>query len=635
MIGTLLGNRYELIEKIGEGGMAEVYRAKCHLLNRFVAVKILKEEYSKDNEFVEKFKREAAAVASLSDSNIVNIYDVGSHENTHYIVMEYVKGKTLKEILQRDIRLDYNRAIDIATQIAKALECAHRNNVIHRDVKPHNILVSDNGDIKVTDFGIAKASSSVTITNTSKVMGSAHYFSPEQAKGSFVDFRTDIYSLGIVLYEMVTGKVPYDAESPVAVALKHIQDSVVPPKHLNPSIPEGLNQLILKAVEKEPIKRYQSIKDMIVDLQRIKSNSSYVVTNNFIDDHTRIMEPVTVDEDEFDEDDEKSFVSGKKKKKLLFSLLAVIVLGLGVVSGTFLFGKKGPIGPIGGDTVTMPSIIGKTQEEAEKLVKEARLTFTVADRQKSDKPEGTVLECNYRDGEKVEAKSEVRVTISSGQDVLTVGNYKDMPIEQAKEYIKNAGLQLGEIKEEFSDIVVKGNVISQTPDADSPIKKDIKVVLTVSKGPKEVKVSVPDLTGKTIKEAQTLLTNNKLKLGQQTETRKDTDDKNKDGKIEIISQSQAANSQVKADTVIDVTYVVYKYVVKTETVKVESFAGKTYKEIRDAISELKSKGINVDVVDSEGTPIPAPGDNYTVAKQSFTGDMEKGKTLIITLNAHP
>ena len=295
MIGTILGSRYELLEKIGEGGMAIVYKAKCHLLNRYVAVKILKEEFSNNIDFMEKFKKEAASAASLSSNNIVNIYDVGQERDINYIVMEYIKGKTLKQIILQNGSMNNNQVIDYGMQIAKALECAHKNNIIHRDIKPHNILVTEDGTVKVTDFGIAKASSSVTITNTSTVMGSAHYFSPEQAKASFVDCRTDIYSFGIVLYEMVTGRVPYDAESPVSVALKHIQEPVVPPKEINDNIPENLNKLILKAIEKEPIKRYQTANEMLLDLQRIQNNSSYTIaTNSMENEYTRVMAPVNV-----------------------------------------------------------------------------------------------------------------------------------------------------------------------------------------------------------------------------------------------------------------------------------------------------------------------------------------------------
>ena len=294
MDGIVLGNRYELLEKIGEGGMAEVYKARCNILNRFVAVKILKKEFSNNAEIVEKFKREATAIATLSDNNIVNIFDVGTQDDINYIVMEYVKGKTLKDIIKQVGKMNYETAISVAIQIAKALDCAHRNNIIHRDIKPQNILVTEDGIMKVTDFGIAKSSTSETITNTSTIMGSAHYFSPEQAKGSFVDCRTDIYSLGVVLYEMVTGTLPFEADTPVSVALKHIQEEVVPPKNLNSKVPDSLNKLILKAMEKEPIKRYQTAKEMIADLQKIKDNPNASIDKNEEDnDHTIIMSAVT------------------------------------------------------------------------------------------------------------------------------------------------------------------------------------------------------------------------------------------------------------------------------------------------------------------------------------------------------
>ncbi|MDF2675230.1 MAG: serine/threonine protein kinase, partial [Clostridiales bacterium] len=339
MIGTLLGNRYEILEKIGEGGMAIVYKAKCHLLNRFVAVKILKDEYSSDKEFVDKFKAEAAAAGSISNSNIVNIYDVGSQDDVNYIIMEYVNGRTLKEVIIQSGRLDYNRALDIAIQIGKALECAHKNGIIHRDIKPQNILVTDEGIVKVTDFGIAKAANSATITNSNKVMGSAHYFSPEQAKGTFVDARTDIYSLGIVLYEMVTGRVPYDAESPVSVALKHLQAQVLPPKNININLPEGLNNLILRAMEKDAISRYQNIKDMLLDLQRIKNNSEYKVElGNAKDEYTKIMSPV-VDNTENFEGEEITKKNGRRTLLILIPL-ALLVIIAGFTSGWYFKSRK-------------------------------------------------------------------------------------------------------------------------------------------------------------------------------------------------------------------------------------------------------------------------------------------------------
>lgn len=252
MNGIVLGNRYELLEKIGEGGMSEVFKARCNKLNRFVAVKILKKEFCNNPDIVEKFKGEATAIATLSDNNIVNILDVGTQDDINYIVMEYVKGKTLKDVIKQVGKMNYETGISVAIQIARALDCAHRNKIIHRDVKPQNILVTEDGVMKVTDFGIAKSSTSSTITNTSTIMGSAHYLSPEQAKGSFIDCRTDLYSLGVVLYEMVTGIVPFQADSAVTIALKHIQEEVVFPKSETKRGKGGSNAFIFPFSSKEP-----------------------------------------------------------------------------------------------------------------------------------------------------------------------------------------------------------------------------------------------------------------------------------------------------------------------------------------------------------------------------------------------
>jgi serine/threonine protein kinase len=295
MIGKLLLNRYELLEKIGEGGMGVVYKAKCHLLNRFVTVKILKAELSNDEDFLARFKREATSVAKLSHQNIVNVYDVGSENQINFIVMEYIDGKTLKQIIKENVRLSYCNTIEIALQIARALDCAHKNKIIHRDIKPDNILITEDNTVKVTDFGIAKAADTETITSSNKVTGSAHYFSPEQAKGSLVDCRTDIYSLGIVMYEMITGRVPFNADSTITLAMKHIQEPVIPPKEIIADLPENINKVILKAVEKEPFRRYQTAKEMAEVLNKIKENIDYKVNlNNRSNDSTEVMEPVKV-----------------------------------------------------------------------------------------------------------------------------------------------------------------------------------------------------------------------------------------------------------------------------------------------------------------------------------------------------
>ncbi|NLC68028.1 MAG: Stk1 family PASTA domain-containing Ser/Thr kinase, partial [Clostridiaceae bacterium] len=265
---SVLGNRYELIEKIGGGGMAVVYKARCRLLNRYVAVKVLREEFTGDEEFVKRFEIEAQSAASLSHPNIVPIYDVGNENNVYYIVMEYVDGITLKEYIAEKGPLEWKEAIRIATQICSAIEHAHIKKIIHRDIKPQNILVTKEGIAKVTDFGIARAATSSTITMVGTTIGSVHYFSPEQARGGYIDEKSDLYSLGIVLYEMVTGRMPFDGESPVAIALMHIQDKPVPPTELNKDIPKALNDIIIKAIRKEQSNRYQSASEMLEDLYR-------------------------------------------------------------------------------------------------------------------------------------------------------------------------------------------------------------------------------------------------------------------------------------------------------------------------------------------------------------------------------
>ncbi len=612
MIGTILGSRYELLEKIGEGGMAIVYKAKCHLLNRYVAVKILKEEYSNNIDFMEKFKREAASAASLSANNIVNIYDVGSERDINYIVMEYIKGKTLKQIILQNGSMNYNQAIDYGMQIAKALECAHKNNIIHRDIKPHNILVTEDGTVKVTDFGIAKASSSVTITNTSTVMGSAHYFSPEQAKASFVDCRTDIYSFGIVLYEMVTGRVPYDAESPVSVALKHIQEPVVPPKHINDNIPENLNKLILKAMEKEPIKRYQTAKDILLDLQRIQNNSSYTIaTNSMENEYTRIMEPVNVSDYEKDDvvKNTKNKINKKNKTKIIVSVAIILVIVLGGIAGGIyktLSNSGKPNDGLG--KLVVPKIIGLDKSEAEKLVVEKGLNFVVVGEENSDKPKGTVLICFPDEGTEVKSNGEVRVRVSNGPESFKVPYVKGLDKISAKAIIEQNGLVLGDITEEFSDSIAIGIVINQDPSEDSSVQKGDKVNLVISKGSEVKLTKVPDLNGLSINEAERVLQSTNLKLGDRKEIV--TNDKALDGKI--FNQSIASNTEVKEGNSVGVNYYKYKEAVK-EQFDVPNFIGKTVKEAKDLAAKsditISAPGNDEDIIDSQDK---APGTKANV-----------------------
>ena len=451
MIGMILGDRYELLEVIGEGGMAVVYKARDKKLNRLVAVKILKKEFADNKDISEKFKKEATAIANLSDMNIVNVLDVGheDEDNIDYFVMELVEGKTLKEIILSNGKISWSTASTIAIQVAKALDCAHRNGIIHRDVKPQNILITEHGDVKVTDFGIAKSATSSTITNTTTIMGSAHYLSPEQAKGTFIDYRTDLYSLGIVLYEMVTAKLPFDGESPVTIALKHIQQDPIEPKKLNDAIPESLNNFILKAISKDPILRYQTAKEMISDLQRIKENPMVGIQPPSENDggRTIVMSPIKADvnskpkkvdkvsqhqnridnedyekdeEDEEDFDDDYFKKKNKKKGKGLIvgGIIVVLLLLVGIFTTIFLSGNKV-------EQIKVPNIVGKNFDEAKKEIEALGLKLEVEKTENSDKPDGEILSSNPLADAMIDKGSIIKVVVSGGVEKVIVPNLRD------------------------------------------------------------------------------------------------------------------------------------------------------------------------------------------------------------------
>lgn len=568
MNGIVLGNRYELLEKIGEGGMSEVFKARCNKLNRFVAVKILKKELCNNPDIVEKFKGEATAIATLSDNNIVNILDVGTQDNINYIVMEYVNGKTLKDVIKQVGKMNYDTAISVAIQIAKALDCAHRNKIIHRDVKPQNILVTEDGIMKVTDFGIAKSSNSSTITNTSTIMGSAHYLSPEQAKGSFIDCRTDLYSLGVVLYEMVTGTLPFEADTAVTIALKHLQEESIPPKNINSKIPDSLNKLIIKSMQKDPNKRYQSAKEMIKDLEKIRNDPNAIIDKIEDDnDHTIIMSAVTEeivkqkeqtnkvndfdddydDDDDYYDDDDDMPNKNRKNTKVLVGVIISIVVLIALGFGSFkLFGGTSK-------EVEVPNIVGKTTEEAKKELLTLNLTLVEAGTEVSDQPEGTVLEINPKAGTKVKENSEVRVIVSGGETKLKMPDLKEYDINTAKTILNSLGLTIESSSEEYSDNVAKGQIISQDPSPDTEVSASDKITVVISKGPQIKLSTVPSLVGLTKDEAAVKLGDSKLKVAVKEEEVNNSSD---DGKV--LSQSIEANSQVAQYSTVTIT--VGKYV---------------------------------------------------------------------------
>lgn len=621
MTGILLGDRYELLEKIGEGGMSVVYKAKDKKLNRFIAVKILKKELINDLDIVDKFKREATAIANLNDPNIVSVLDVGSQEIYNYIVMEYVKGKTLKDLIREKGRLSYDISLSIAIQVAKALDCAHKNNIIHRDIKPQNILVAEGEVIKVTDFGIAKSTNSSTITNTANVMGSAHYFSPEQAKGNYIDCRTDLYSLGVVIYEMVTGRVPFDADSPVSVALKHIQEEVVPPKNINSAVPESLNKLILKSMEKEQIKRYQSSKELIVDLEKIQKDPNVLIGSIPVSENefTKVMAPVSVEalreekvnslrkDDNWDDDDDEDYWddeprrNGKKKNVkagIILGLLAVLILIGAALTTYFVTTKKVKV-----EDIKMPKIIGLSQDDAKKTLDNLGLDMLVAGQEKSTEPEGTIVKSNKNEGDSVKKGETIRVYVSGGETKKTLQDLTGLDENRAKAFLTNSGIKIGSISKENSDTVQEGMVIKQIPEAGTEIGESDKVDLVISNGPKTV--AVPKLLGLTKDAAMDALNKATLKGDSKD---KETSNKNEDGKVLEVSVQEGTHIQQGAKVSI--------YVGKYIEPEIE-FGDLIGKPISEARNFLQSQKINVNVKGT-GTKVQSMNKTKAVAGDTVT-----------------
>ncbi|MBM7581901.1 serine/threonine-protein kinase [Caldicoprobacter guelmensis] len=493
MLGRILGGRYELEEKIGSGGMAIVYKAKCHLLKRHVAVKVLRPELVEDEEFVARFKRESQAAASLSHPNIVNIYDVGEENGVYYIVMEYIKGKTLKEYIREKGKLDWEEAVRIAIQICSALKHAHKNGIIHRDIKPQNILVSEDGTVKVTDFGIARAVTSATVTMAgTNVMGSVHYFSPEQARGGHVDAKSDLYSLGIVLYEMVTGTVPFEGDTAVSVALKHIQEKVKPPGELNPDIPKSLQDVIEKAIEKDPNKRYQSAGEMIKDLQRVlkEPNGSFVIRSSDSNDMpTQVFKPVNAEnrlQEGFEEKKRKRF---GWVKPLFIALPLILILALFYYIGSQIYEKHFVV-----EDVEVPKVVGLNEQDAERLLQEHNLVMKVIERKNSNQEEGVILYQEPAEGIKVKPYSAVNVVVSLGPRKVIVPNVVGFSQRDAEIALENAGLEVGPPQYVESD-KPPGTVIRQSIQPNTEVVENTEIVLVISKKPDVELIEVQEYVG--------------------------------------------------------------------------------------------------------------------------------------------
>ena len=554
--GTFIANRYEIVGQVGTGGMSDVYKAKDHALGRYVAIKVLKSEFSEDTNFVSKFRTEAQSAAVLEHPNIVNIYDVGSENGIHYIVMEYVEGITLKTYIEKKGQLTYKEALSIAIQVGRGIQAAHAKNIVHRDIKPQNIIISTDGKVKVTDFGIARAVSENTIH--SDVMGSIHYASPEQARNGYVSNRSDIYSLGIVMYEMVTGRVPFDGDSTVAVAIQHLQDEMDPPSKYAPNLPISLEKIIQKCTQKSPDRRYDSMESLLIDLRKalLNPNEDFVTLVPFSQDKTRVLtddevneikkkteavkqdepEPEEDDMSEYDDDDddmseydeddddaeEGRFLNSKMEKivgimRIVVAIIIVIIVVyiLGSFFDVFHFGSKKNnskndtlVSEAVEESVVMIDLKGKTLDEAKTELKKLGLNVTEAGTEISDSYEkGQIIDQDVAKGETVKTGTTIKVTVSAGSEEE---NAKDVDVPDVTGKTAEAAMATLEDKNltvsrefEFSNDVPSGQVIRQDPKAGKTVKEGTKVTIYVSQGTESIKVT--DVRGKSEADAKAAL----------------------------------------------------------------------------------------------------------------------------------
>ena len=545
----VLDGRYALEMPIGSGGMADVYRAKDQLLERTVAVKILHRQYENDTEFIARFQREAKAAARITHPNIVNVYDVGVAEGRHYIVMEYVPGRTLKERIKEEVVLPVPEALRIAGQIASALAQAHADRLVHCDIKPHNILVMPDGTVKVADFGIARAVTESTMTYNDSVMGSVHYFSPEQASGTTITPKSDVYSLGIVLYEMLTGHVPFDGNTAVSIARRHLDEEPQPLHSILPGIPPVVDALVMRMMAKDPAQRPDSAQ-LVRDIRRAEQLSASIGETAgvpaFDPDATRVLTPGEAQEiSAFAEEGEESPDAVEKRsffrtRKFIFGLVLVLILGF--FTGIFLsFGKFWST-----VEVTVPDVTGKQMTLARQILEDQHLRVTVAETFDADVPVGVVVSQSPEAGMTVKEERAITIYVSKGGEALEMPNLRGLKQTDAIDRLQKMGLRLGSSYETFSDEEV-GTVISQDPRSGARISKGQTVDITVSKGQKVKKTNVPNVKGVPIDRARSMIEESNLKVGTVAQ------EENSQAAGTVTAQSPAAGAEVDEGTAVRLT----------------------------------------------------------------------------------
>lgn len=677
-IGMMIGDRYEILEKIGTGGMSDVYKAKCHKLNRFVAVKVLKQEFSENENFVSKFRVEAQAAAGLMHPNIVNVYDVGEENGIYYIVMELVEGITLKKYIEKKARLSYKEAVSIAIQVSMGIEAAHNNHIIHRDIKPQNIIISKEGKVKVTDFGIAKAATSNTIT--SNVMGSVHYTSPEQARGGYSDEKSDIYSLGITMFEMLTGRVPFNGETTVAIAIKHIQEELPSPKEFVPEIPTSVEQIVLKCCQKSPDRRYQSMGELIEDLKQslLYPDDDFVVRNDpdeeaaprYITDRDiaqikrqtdrrdsmeeamRLKSDTGSLEEEYPEEDyEEDYNPKVERVTTILTVVAglviccIIIFFVGKITGMFGMGSgkesrsSEESSEAQTDTVEMIAVAGMSAAEAQNQLKKLGLVTELSYVESEAYEQNIVISSDITPGTRIPTGTTVTLTVSSGKEGREVPNVVGLSDKDAVKQLEAQGFSVNRT-ESYSSSVEKGNVISQSPEGGQKAPAGSVITVNVSLGKEDSKVRVPNLMGIPEDEAVAKLIEAGLAVGG---TGAINSDEYEEGLV--CYQSYSYGSYVDPGTTVEIKVslgsaaATYKYNASIE--------GPTVEEAPDYVV---GTSVNVTIVADNGkvlmdtvtTTFPLAANyygitaatgtinfSYTVTTESSTTTNEAGETVTI------
>lgn len=589
-IGTIIGDRYEILEKVGSGGMADVFRAKCHRLNRYVAIKILKQDYSEDTKFVTKFRGEAQAIAGISHPNIVGIYDVGEENGMYYIVMELVDGITLKKYIEEKGKLSVKEAVGIALQIANGLEAAHSNHIIHRDIKPQNILIARDGTAKVTDFGIAKAASSNTIT--ANAMGSVHYISPEQARGGYSDEKSDIYSLGVTMYEMLSGTLPFNGESAVAIALAHIQEEAVPLAALDATIPKGISNIVNKCMQKKTELRYSCVADLIADLKMFLQDPSGdygVIGNLYKNDGTIFMskddvntlrdasrkgmgpveqKPEPQEPEEPEEPESNSDVDPKLEKALVFGSIGVaIIIGLVILymvgrvlgfwgsakpesnsgsSSTTASETAKPGSDTSGDEITLEDYANKIKDYVETDLSNYDIACTVTEEASDEIEKGYVIRTSPAAGSTVAKGGKVELIVSSGVEQVSIPDTTGDTITDAYQTLNDKGFKVKQGEDVYSSQAI-GKVAYTKPAAGKKVDKGATITIYPSKGEETKYVKVPNLLGMTRSQAKSALEKAGLKYGSETKSYSSTQ------KNRVCVQSVSSGNEVEEGSTVDVT----------------------------------------------------------------------------------